>query len=684
MQSLAWYVQRLRRMSSAEVAHRLGRAARSARSRLEMSQSPAAPPPDLALAERRFLPALTPASAEQPGFAAIVAQAERLVAGRIPVFDLQHCHLGDPPEWNRDPLTQRLAPWRAASAIDYRDEREVGNIKYLWEPNRHLHFVTLAQAHALTGDEQYLRTLVRHLDSWLAQCPVGRGPNWISPLEMAIRLINWSAAWQLVGGARSAMFQSAEGIQLRERWLSSIFHHVRTISGNLSRFSSANNHLIGETAGVVVAATTWPCWPQVRDWGERCQGILEHECLAQNAADGGNREQAIAYQQFVLDFLIVAGLAVRAGGQDFAPDYWLRIESMIAFLASMTDAGGHVPMLGDADDGYVVRLSQEPDFCPYRSLVATGALLFDRADFAVQARRDGPARLDTKSITLLGPDAQRRYTALCVNARSDFAPRRSHPDSGYYLLGEYFGTPREVRLLCDVGPLGYLSIAAHGHADALAVVLSIAGNEILVDPGTYSYHTEPRWRRYFRGTAAHNTVVVDGVDQSEQRGNFMWSDHARARCLEFSERAGRQSLLAEHDGYRRLRDPVIHRRAVSFEPGCIEIADTLQATGEHRACRRWHFAENVRVTLLERGAIRAEAERVSVLLTPFEEPDRARLHRGGNPEEGGWVSRRFGVKVPSSTVSWESDVEGGAGALLRTRITWALREAAPARLRVVR
>ena len=89
------------------------------------------------------------------------------------------------------------------------------------------------------------------------------------------------------------------------------------IAGNLSRFSSANNHLIGEAAGVYVAASTWPLWPQMREWGERCRAILEEECHRQNAPDGGNREQAFGYQTFVLDFLLIAGLAARAPRRRF-------------------------------------------------------------------------------------------------------------------------------------------------------------------------------------------------------------------------------------------------------------------------------------------------------------------------------------------------------------------------------
>ena len=109
--------------------------------------------------------------------------------------------IGFPPRWNRDPKTGIEAPLAFGKLLDYRDQDLVGDIKYLWEPNRHLHLVTMAQAYALTGDRRHYRALVEHLESWFIACPYGRGPNWASALELGIRLVNWSIAWQLVAPA---------------------------------------------------------------------------------------------------------------------------------------------------------------------------------------------------------------------------------------------------------------------------------------------------------------------------------------------------------------------------------------------------------------------------------------------------------------------------------------------------
>lgn len=226
-------------------------------------------------------------------------------------------------------------------------------------------------------------------------------------------------------------------------------------------------------------------------------------------------------------------------------------------------------------------------------------------------------------------------------------------------MGERFGTAGEIRLLADAGPLGYLSIAAHGHADALSIVLSVAGHEVLVDPGTYAYHTDPEWRRYFRSTRAHNTVEVDGQDQSRQSGNFMWSRHAQARCLVFDASDGQQRFVGEHDGYRTLADPVTHRREILYRADAhiFEIIDTLECAAGHEVCRRWHFAESLRPEVLAQE-IRVHAGGWQLRLVAMEPLQAVRCWRGAGAEEGGWVSRHFGRKVPATSVGWLSSIQG--------------------------
>jgi len=645
--AFAWYWNRLRCMSPAEIGYRLLEKCVSHLQKMGIGTASTIPQqnfsesvPNFIGIGRGILPQL------------YIDAADKILQGKLRIFALNHV-FGQFPQWNQDPKTGTVAPLAFSKSLDYRNESLVGDIKYLWELNRHLHLVTLAQAYRLSKDRHYLDGLQRHLESWFDQCPYLRGPNWTSSLELAIRLINWSIAWQLIGGIDSLMFSGVAGKKFRERWLATIYQHMHFIRGYYSRFSSANNHLIGELAGIFVGSLTWPFWPETAGWQREAQDELTREALLQNTPDGVNREQAISYQQFVVDFLLIAGLSGRASEAEFSPEYWKRIEAMLEFVASVMDVRGNIPMIGDADDGYVVRLFPKRDFCPYRSLLATGAVLFGREDFKRKA-----GRFDDKSRWLLGREGEEMFRRLANTAPTGV--RQRFPEGGYYIMGCDFDTDKEIRIVIDAGPLGYLSIAAHGHADALAFTLSLAGNEVLIDPGTYAYHTDRIWRDYFRGTAAHNTVRVDGQDQSVKGGNFMWLRHAHSACRVWESHDGSDRFVGVHDGYQRLPDPVVHEREMVFDKRTkrLEIIDTLRCAADHMAERCWHFAETVDVTVAPDGTVDAQVGVHRLRLQPEESSVQSKVYRGESTPPWGWVSRHFGIKVPTTTVVWTIPVKG--------------------------
>ncbi len=625
MSGLAWKLNRLRAMGVAEIAYRLSQAAQA---RLERRGIGLARPGEPRGACGR------PWLSELPldfDVAAYRAAADRVLAGRFDVFALKDADLGFPPTWNRDPKTGTVAPLVFGKTLDYRDERLVGDIKYLWEPNRHAELVTLAQAWHLSGEPKYLEGCRRLLESWFEQCPYPLGPNWTSSLEHGVRLANWAVAWFLLG-------EENLDAGFRRRWLDAIYRHCHFIAGHFSRHSSANNHLLGELMGLFIGATVWPLWPESAGWRGRAAREFEAEALKQTAEDGVNREQAIWYQHEVADMMLLVGLFGRANGVEFSDAYWQRLERMIEFVAALMDAGGHVPMIGDADDARLVRFDPGPEADVYRSLLATGAALFGRGDFKAKA-----GVLDDKSRWLLGDAPAARFGSLPAERRE---PRRAFPEGGYWILGGDFDTEREIRLVADAGPLGYLSIAAHGHADALAFTLSVAGRELLIDPGTYAYHTQKKWRDYFRGTSAHNTLRVDGLDQSVMGGNFLWTRHARARCLAWEPGAETDRWVGEHDGYARLPDPVMHRRELVLDKRArrLTVLDSLDCEAEHEVALHWHFAEGCEVSH-KAGIIRVCKEGISLRVVPPQGLE-VRLACGVENPPLGWVSRAFDAVAP--------------------------------------
>ncbi|HEX8755664.1 MAG TPA: alginate lyase family protein [Steroidobacteraceae bacterium] len=681
---LQWTLSRLRAMSPRELGFRLRRKVQEDAERAGIGLArPSAP------AGRCGSPWVAPLPR---GFDAqrYTRAADRILDGRFDVFALEDAPLGFPPRWNADPKTGIDAPLEFGLGLDYRDSARVGDIKYLWEINRHLELVTLAQAWHLTADERHARGARVLVDSWLTDCPYPCGVNWCASLEHAIRLVNWAFAWPLLGAEGSPIFEGEEGKDFRRRWLDSVYRHCHFIARHFSRHSSANNHLLGEATGLFIACLTWPLWPESGRWLSQARADLEREALQQTFEDGVNKEQAVWYHHSVADMLLIAGLFARANGCDFDSQYWGALESMLDFLASIMDVNGGVPAIGDADQGVLVRLvpadpagvelsrtaesqaakplqAARPWPGVYRSLLASGAVLFERPEFRLKA-----GGLDDKTRWLLGDEAAVRFEALDPSG-ARLPVRRSFPRGGYYILGDRLETAEEVRIVADAGALGYLSIAAHGHADALAFTLTVGGRPFLVDSGTYAYHTERAWRHYFRGTSAHNTVMIDGEDQSVFAGPFLWLQHADATADEFVCSPGLQVLVAHHDGYRRLADPVTHRRTWRYdtESATLSVCDELLCSAEHTAEIFWHFAPECQV-ISEGGRVVAERDDIRVELEPPENVTVALVHgrvpgRGGERPLG-WVSSGFDLKAPVTAVVFSGRIRGDTRFESRLRI----------------
>lgn len=655
--SLRWKLARLRAMGPQEILYRVRQAGQAQLERRGIGLPRAREP--VGTIGKPWFPLPSPSLNVQR----YVDAADRILAGRFDIFAMRDVEVGFPPPWNRDTKTGTVAPLSFGKTLNYRDERLVGNIKYLWEPNRHLELVTLAQAWRLSREPRYALGCRRLIESWIEQCPYGLGPNWTSSLELAIRLLNWSAAWYLLDEPESPVFAGSEGEAFRRRWLESVYQHCHFIAGHFSRYSSANNHLLGELLGLFVASVTWPLWRESQKWADQAQREFEAQILIQNASDGVNKEQGIWYHHEVVDMMLIAALVGRANGREFGSAYWARWEAMLEYIASVMDVGGNVPEIGDSDDAVMIRWSREESFNVYRSLLATGAVLLNRPAFKAKA-----GTFDDKSLWLLGDEGAKAFEAL--PASTDGLPaRRAFPEGGYYILGSDFETRREVRAIADAGPLGFLSIAAHGHADALSFTLSVGGRRLLIDPGTYSYsQTEKKWRDYFRGTSAHNTIRVDEVDQSVSGGPFLWNFHGDATCEKFETGPDGDLFRGRHKGYERLADPVTHEREIRYNASAREftITDRLSARAAHRIELFLHFSEECAVTLGDGVCIAKNGPAVIHIRWPGEL--QAQLVRGAESPPLGWASHGLDSKTPCTTFVARGTIQGNWEGITQIRI----------------
>jgi len=589
-------------------------------------------------------------------YESLLARAEQIAEHRLDLFDLKNKHLGNPIIWNRDHKRGQDTPMVFSPALDYRDVREAGDCKFVWEPNRLHQLVVLGRAYRASGDIRFAHAVAEQLDSWLQQNPFGMGMNWRSGLELGIRLINWVWALDLIEGS------GAIDDELRHRILDSVSRHIWEIDRKYSRGSSVNNHLIGEAAGVFVAASYFGNLKNASKWRDRSREILCREILNQTFPDGGTLEQAIGYHFFVLQFFVIAGVTARKTGQDMPESYWSRLEKMFEFLGILSEGGDNLPLFGDCDDGYVLDLGHDPH--DIRQWLAVGAALYNRADFKAWA-----GEYAEPVEWLLGePGCQSLKTI--PESQNKTITSRAFKDSGYYLLqhGE-FDTPDRISVVFDCGPLGMEPLAGHGHADALSFTLRAFGRDVLVDPGTYDYFSYQKWRKYFRGTAAHNTVIIDRENQSEMLGLFLWGRRAKARCLSWEPTDVGGKVTGEHDGYAYMKDPVIHKRMLELngQNRKLIVRDEINAGAKHKVELYFHFAEHCVVNPAGKNRYLVDIGSGTVTIE-FDRCLRVESFNGSEDPICGWVSRCYHRKEPGATLVGRCTCEGNTSLVCRFEI----------------
>jgi len=655
VQSLTWYARRLRAMAPAEILWRLHGAGRDAidRVRLRTGWSPGVRRwPSHADSRPRFRLTDVPvgelrqnAIGRAAFLRSLLARADAVCAHRLEFLSLEGVDAGPAIDWNRDYERGTRAPLVFSGSIDYRDPERAGDAKLVWELNRHHELVVLARAYRATGDSRYAAEIVAQLESWVEQCPFGRGMNWRSPLELGIRVINW--AWALDFVEESGLV----GAAVRERVQRAVNQHVWDISRKYSRGSSANNHRIGEAAAVFIATSYFDV-PRREARRRAAQKILLHEIVSQTFADGGTREQAFGYHLFVIQFFLLAGLIARRSGEDMPAYYWERLERMLEFAGVLCEAGDP-PAFGDADEGRVLDLGGGNDA---RWLLAVGAVLFGRGDFKRWSGGEAEAVL-----WLLGTEGRRAFEALPSGPAVSALTSRGFPDSGRYLLqsGQH-GADDSMSVLFDCGAMGFPPLVAHGHADALSFALRVGGADLLVDPGTYDYFSFPKYRAYFRSSAAHNTVVVDGRDQARMVGSFLWDKPVRAWCVTWQPSACGGMVTGQHDGYLSLADPVTHRRTLVLNGTTLEIRDELLAGGRHDVTLNFHVAR-LGVHAIAKGSNTFAMGHgdTGVLLTV--DPRLAvTILTGRDAPIAGWMSRGYHRKQPCTTLVCSGEIDGSA------------------------
>lgn len=523
-------------------------------------------------------------------------------------------------------------PVQFAGAIDWHFAPD-DNKDWRWDLNRHGWFESLGRAWHYTGNADYALTFEAQLLDWLAKNPPAvDSVNWSSAFEVGFRINSWSWAYHLFAGCE-AVSQTT-----RAALLQGIGRHAEFLYRNLE-INARNNHLLLECKALFFAAILFPGFRNASAWRKRAAALLLREIRAQVLADGVHAEMSTHYHRVIAGELLELLLLCRLNDIALPDDVIDRIRAMADVECCVTRPDGSLPLIGDsaADDTYA-RFSAR----------LAGSFVFGLD----VARYESPA---------LDEACQWRLAAIPLSPPTRLATAsRAFPDGGLYVMRCGDTIDSAMHAVVNCGPFGLPADPHHGHADALSVELFAAGRPWIVDSGVYSTHADWRWRRYFRGTRGHNTVLVDDTDQALLIDSRRAAHLPTATCTAWTTDDIEDHFDGRHDGYARLGDGIGHRRIVRFVRGrCWLIVDLVSGAGRHTVETLYHCPDDVDIALGEGGAATLTADGTSTLRSRWTASRRldARVAHGETDPVQGWYSTQSGEKRPAPALVIYGDVQ---------------------------
>jgi len=510
-----------------------------------------------------------------------VAEADEICSHRFRLLGYEALDYGLNIDWHLDAVHGKRAPLKPWYKIHFLDFAEVGDHKIIWELNRHQHLVVLAKAWCFTREEKYVTELVDQWYSWQRANPYPLGVNWASSLEVAFRSLSWLWVRALLADCRSLP------ANFEQDCLRVFAVNGRHIERYLSSYFSPNTHLLGEAAALFFTGTLCPQIDAAQRWLDEGWRILLREAERQVHPDGVYFEPSLYYHVYALDLFLHARLLAESNGISGPGGMDATLNKMLDVVRAVSQAGSPAGF-GDDDGGRV--------FNPRRNLsehlrdpLAIGAVLFGRDDLK------SAAGLTEESVWLLGE----RALSLVQKAVSESKCEPAAFGSG----GIYVMASSEVRpeqLAMHAGGRGTRN--GHAHADALRLTVSFSGQQWLIDPGTFCYVGPGNDRDLFRGTAAHNTLRVDGLDQAVPGGPFGWQSFPASQVETWLAGKIFSFFSGSHDGYCRLPDPVVHRRSVFHLHGSFWLVrDEVEGRELHDVEVLWHFAPDLELVKASDG-----------------------------------------------------------------------------------
>ena len=518
------------------------------------------------------------------------AEAELARSGRWKVFGHECALSGEGFSWRAHPVSGQPTPLHPWHRLRYMAGECGGDVKYIWELNRHKALLRLAQAWFIGRDEDTSVLLGNLLDQWMEENPPGLGINWASSLEVGLRGITW--CWI---GALTAEATLWTGDR-RRRFLWQVWHHGLHLTRYDSVHHSPNTHLTGEALGLLYLGSCFPQFRLANRWRRFGLAILLEELDPQILPDGMHFERSTGYHRYTVEFLLHAiAIARITGSTPLPPELEDAARATTAVLAALRRPDGTVPILGDEDGGSALPLSSAAtrDVSP---LLTLAAALLDRPEWR---REEGEASLDLTWWLL--PEGEARQIGTPDPQASPASV--SFPDGGYF-AGWESGAREPWFCLMDGGPHGG-DVTGHAHDDCASLEIARGDLVLVADPGSATYTGDRARRERDRSATSHGTLVPEARTLAVTRGPFGWSRLPPSPTTETVDTDGYWACRTSRRFGEGAGDPVHERQALLLRGSGVYVCDWLLAV-DHEAIRiTWPM-------MCPRESLQLEAKRLRV------------------------------------------------------------------------
>ncbi len=428
-------------------------------------------------------------------------------------------------DWAAGFQTDHRWPEVFSYRLNYKQRDDIGDARTNWELNRHFQFAILAKNYAASGDHAFLQEFLDLFEDWNEKNPFLWGISWTSVMEVAIRTSNWCYAYCFLAGCEDVPDNLLKQLKI------GILNMADYICSHYSRYSSANNHLIVEAYAIGQSGILF----QYQPWIALAIKILTQELTKQNYSDGINKELSLHYQSFYMEAMgLMMRLMVKNGIK--VPRLWHEmLDKMCGYVANCMGAYGEAIVFGDDDEGKILDLHGGLNH--YHYVLGLLSYLLEKQYINLES-------ISCENLNWLFTESEKKRASIKAVYKVPQYVCYKEGGNSIFRSGD-----ARILIGIDHAALGFGSIAAHGHADALSFQMYVDGIPIVVDPGTYIYHCDLESRNAYRRTENHNTLCINKKDQSEMLGAFLWGKRAKCCLLGYKETDQGVTLRADHNGY---------------------------------------------------------------------------------------------------------------------------------------